>query len=185
MSASPRPAGLSTTEELLADVRAGKMVVLVDDEQRENECDLILPAATITAEMVAFTIRYTGGVICLAMPNELANHLELPPMVEHNHAPRQTAYTVSIEARTGVGSGISAADRATTIKTTVKPGVTANDLVRPSSAARALNNGVPNIERTDRLVQLIGQQLGMHHPVVDQTVAQVDERLAANRAKAA
>jgi len=61
----------------------------------------------------------------------------------------------------------------------------ANDLVRPSSAARALNNGVPNIERTDRLVQLIGQQLGMHHPVVDQTVAQVDERLAANRAKAA
>jgi 3,4-dihydroxy 2-butanone 4-phosphate synthase / GTP cyclohydrolase II len=144
MSTSIRPVGLSPTEELLADVRAGKMVVLVDDEQRENEGDLILPAATITAEMVAFTIRYTGGVICLAMPNELANHLELPPMVEHNSAPRRTAYTVSIEAREGVTTGISAQDRATTIRTTVKPGVTAGDLVRPGHVfpLRARDGGV-------------------------------------------
>ena len=144
MSSSPRPAGLSTTDELLADVRAGKMVVLVDDEQRENEGDLILPAATITSEMVAFTILYTGGVICLAIPNELADHLELPPMVEHNSAPRRTAYTVSIEAREGVTTGISAQDRATTIRTTVKPGVTAGDLVRPGHVfpLRARDGGV-------------------------------------------
>src|SRR5262245_9393423 len=142
--AGPRPEGLATTEELLADVKAGKMVVLVDDEQRENEGDLILPAATVTAEMVAFTIRYTGGVICLAMPNSLADHLELPPMVEHNSAPRRTAYTVSIEAREGVTTGISAQDRATTIRTTVKPGVTAHDLVRPGHVfpLRARDGGV-------------------------------------------
>jgi 3,4-dihydroxy 2-butanone 4-phosphate synthase/GTP cyclohydrolase II len=144
MSEAKRPAGLATTDELLAEVRAGRMVVLVDDEQRENEGDLILPAATVTSEMVAFTIRYTGGVICLAMPNELANHLELPPMVEHNSAPRRTAYTVSIEAREGVTTGISAQDRATTIRTTVKPGVTANDLVRPGHVfpLRARDGGV-------------------------------------------
>lgn len=139
-----RPEGLATTEELLAEVKAGRMVVLVDDEQRENEGDLILPAATVTAEMVAFTIRYTGGVICLAMPNSLADHLELPPMVEHNSAPRRTAYTVSIEAREGVTTGISAQDRATTIRTTVKPGVTAADLVRPGHVfpLRARDGGV-------------------------------------------
>ena len=144
MSEAKRPAGLATTDELLAEVRAGRMVVLVDDEQRENEGDLILPAATITSEMVAFTIRYTGGVICLAMPNELADHLELPPMVEHNSAPRRTAYTVSIEAREGVTTGISAQDRATTIRTTVKPGVTAGDLVRPGHVfpLRARDGGV-------------------------------------------
>jgi 3,4-dihydroxy 2-butanone 4-phosphate synthase/GTP cyclohydrolase II len=94
--------------------------------------------------MVAFTIRYTGGVICLAMPNALADHLELPPMVEHNSAPRRTAYTVSIEAREGVTTGISALDRATTIRTTVKPGVTAGDLVRPGHVfpLRARDGGV-------------------------------------------
>jgi 3,4-dihydroxy 2-butanone 4-phosphate synthase/GTP cyclohydrolase II len=117
---------------------------MVDDEQRENEGDLILPASLVTTEMVAFTIRYTGGVICLAMPNELADHLELPPMVEHNTAPRRTAYTVSIEAREGVSTGISAEDRATTIRTAVKPGVTAADLVRPGHVfpLRARDGGV-------------------------------------------
>jgi 3,4-dihydroxy 2-butanone 4-phosphate synthase/GTP cyclohydrolase II len=144
MTETKRPAGLATTEELLAEVQAGRMVVLVDDEQRENEGDLILPAATITAEMVAFTIRYTGGVICLAMPNELANHLELPPMVEHNSAPRRTAYTDSIEPREGVTPVISAQVRATSIRTTVKPGVTAADLVRPGHVfpLRARDGGV-------------------------------------------
>src|SRR5690349_11899044 len=144
MAKDTRPEGLASTEELLAEIRAGRAVVLVDDEQRENEGDLILPAATITAEMVAFTIRYTGGVICLAMPNSLADHLELPPMVEHNSAPRRTAYTVSIEAREGVTTGISAQDRATTIRTTVKPGVTAADLVRPGHVfpLRARDGGV-------------------------------------------
>jgi 3,4-dihydroxy 2-butanone 4-phosphate synthase/GTP cyclohydrolase II len=134
----------ATVDTLLAELRAGRPVIMVDDEQRENEGDLILPASLVTAEMVAFTIRYTGGVICLAMPNELADHLELPPMVEHNTAPRRTAYTVSIEAREGVSTGISAEDRATTIRTAVKPGVTAADLVRPGHVfpLRARDGGV-------------------------------------------
>ena len=97
---------LASMDELLAELRAGRPVIMVDDENRENEGDIIIPAEKVSAELIAFTIRYTGGVICLAMPNELADHLELPPMVEHNGAPRQTAYTVSIEAREGVGSGI-------------------------------------------------------------------------------
>ena len=135
---------LASIQELLEEIRAGRPIILVDDEQRENEGDLILPAATITTEHVAFTIRYTGGVICLAMPNSLADHLELPPMVQHNSAPRRTAYTVSIEAREGVTTGISAQDRATTIRATVKPGVTAADLVRPGHVfpLRARDGGV-------------------------------------------
>src|SRR5690349_2338115 len=143
MNASLSP-DLATVDALLAELRAGRPVIMVDDANRENEGDIIIPAECVTAELIAFTIRYTGGVICLAMPNELADRLELPPMVEHNHAPRQTAYTVSIEARTGVGSGISAADRATTIRATVKPGVTAADLVRPGHVfpLRARDGGV-------------------------------------------
>jgi 3,4-dihydroxy 2-butanone 4-phosphate synthase/GTP cyclohydrolase II len=139
-----RTPGLASVPELIGDLKAGKPVILVDDENRENEGDIILAADTVTAEQVAFTIRYTGGVICLAMPNSLADHLQLPPMVEHNTAPRRTAYTVSIEAREGVETGISAADRATTIRTCVKPGVTADDLVRPGHVfpLRARDGGV-------------------------------------------
>jgi 3,4-dihydroxy 2-butanone 4-phosphate synthase/GTP cyclohydrolase II len=139
-----RQPGLATIPEILADLSAGKAVVMVDDEARENEGDIIIPAATVTTELIAFTIRYTGGVICLAMPNELADHLDLPPMVEHNTARRRTAYTVSIEAREGVDTGISAKDRAHTIRTTVKPGVTANDLSRPGHVfpLRARDGGV-------------------------------------------
>ncbi|MDD9968140.1 MAG: bifunctional 3,4-dihydroxy-2-butanone-4-phosphate synthase/GTP cyclohydrolase II [Myxococcales bacterium] len=135
---------LAPIPELLDELRAGRPVVMVDDRARENEGDLILPASTITTEWVAFTIRYTGGVICLAMPNTLADHLELPPMVQHNNAPRRTAYTVSIEAREGVETGISAHDRAVTIKTVIQPGVTANDLVRPGHVfpLRARDGGV-------------------------------------------
>jgi 3,4-dihydroxy-2-butanone 4-phosphate synthase len=127
---------IASVDDLLTELRAGRPVILVDDEQRENEGDLILPAATITTELVAFTIRYTGGVICMAMPNELADHLELPPMVEHNSAPRNTAYTVSIEARGGVTTGISAQDRATTIRTTVKARVSACDRCGPATCFR-------------------------------------------------
>ncbi len=135
---------LATVEELLAEVAAGRPVVMVDDEDRENEGDLILPASAVTPERVAFMIRYTGGVICLAMTNELADKLRLPPMVAHNDAPRQTAYTVSIEARHGVDTGISARDRAATILTTIMPGVCAEDLVRPGHVfpLRARDGGV-------------------------------------------
>ncbi|MBK6918299.1 MAG: bifunctional 3,4-dihydroxy-2-butanone-4-phosphate synthase/GTP cyclohydrolase II [Deltaproteobacteria bacterium] len=136
--------GLSTTAELIEAFRAGRPVILVDDEHRENEGDIIIAAEHVTAENIAFTIRHTGGVICLAMTNELADHLELPPMVQHNAAKRGTAYTVSIEAAHGIDTGISAKDRALTIRTTVKPEVTAADLVRPGHVfpLRARDGGV-------------------------------------------
>ena len=135
---------LATTEDLIAELKAGRPVVMVDDENRENEGDIIIAGDIATPEILAFTIRYTGGVICLAMTNELANHLELPPMVEHNNAPRRTAYTISIEAKEGVDTGISAKDRCTTIRATVKDGVTAEDLVRPGHVfpLRARDGGV-------------------------------------------
>lgn len=131
-------------EEIIEELRHGRPVVIVDDEQRENEGDIVIPAQHATTELIAFTIRYTGGVICLAMPDALADHLELPPMVEHNRAKRGTAYTVSIEASEGIETGISARDRALTIRTTVKPGVEATDLVRPGHVfpLRARDGGV-------------------------------------------
>ncbi len=135
---------LAPTSELLAELRAGRPIIVVDDEDRENEGDIIIPAEFVSAENLAFTIRYTGGVICLAMPDELADRLELPPMVSHNTARRQTAYTVSIEAVEGVDTGISAKDRATTIRTVVRDGVTADDLARPGHVfpLRARDGGV-------------------------------------------
>ena len=131
VSSESRHPHLATPELLVADLKVGKPVIVVDDEARENEGDIIIPAQTVTPELIAFTIRYTGGVICLAMTDELADHLALPPMVQHNKAKRQTAYTVSIEAATGIETGISAVDRARTIQATVQDGVTADDLVRP------------------------------------------------------
>ena len=140
----PEHVGLSSIPDILADLRGGKPVIIVDDEDRENEGDLIVPAEKVTSKIIAFMIRHTGGVICLAMENALADHLELPPMVEHNTARRSTAYTVSIEAKEGVDTGISAKDRATTILAAVKEGVTAADLARPGHVfpLRARNGGV-------------------------------------------
>ncbi len=136
--------GLATVEELLAELRAGRPVIVVDDEDRENEGDLILAAQNVTPEQIAFTIRHTGGVVCLAMTNELADRLELPPMVANNTARRGTAFTVSIEAREGVATGISARDRATTILTAIADGATAVDLARPGHVfpLRAQDGGV-------------------------------------------
>ena len=135
---------LASVEELLDELRAGRPVIVVDDEDRENEGDLIMPADAASEEGLAFVIRHTGGVVCLAMPNELADRLDLPPMVEHNTARRQTAYTVSIEAKEGVDTGISAADRATTIRAAVRDGVRAEDLARPGHVfpLRARDGGV-------------------------------------------
>lgn len=135
---------LVSTPGLLAELRAGRPVIVVDDADRENEGDIIIPAELATAENLAFTIRYTGGVICLAMPNDLADRLELPPMVKHNTAKRQTAYTVSVEAIEGIDTGISAKDRATTIRTVARDGVTAADLARPGHVfpLRARDGGV-------------------------------------------
>jgi 3,4-dihydroxy 2-butanone 4-phosphate synthase/GTP cyclohydrolase II len=135
---------LSSIPELLEEIRAGRPVILVDDEDRENEGDLVMPAEHMTTEWMAFMIRYTGGVVCLAVTEAWADHLELPPMVQDNTAPRGTAFTVSIEAREGVTTGICAADRATTVRLAAKDGVTAADFVRPGHVfpLRAREGGV-------------------------------------------
>ena len=142
---SPAKSGaLASVPELLAELRAGRPVIVVDDEDRENEGDIVMAAEAVTAEQLAFTIRHTGGVICLALTNEAADRLELPPMVVHNTARRETAFTVSIEAREGIDTGISAEDRATTIRTAAAAGAKPSDLSRPGHVfpLRARDGGV-------------------------------------------
>ena len=135
---------LASIPAVLEDLKAGKMIVLVDDEDRENEGDLVMFAEKITAEGVNFMARFGRGLICLPMDKEIADRLELPPQVERNESPMGTAFTVSIEARTGVTTGISAADRARTIQVAADPQSTARDLVRPGHIfpLRAHNGGV-------------------------------------------
>ena len=117
--------------EVLEDIKAGKMIVLVDDENRENEGDLVMAAEKVTPEAINFMRKYTGGVICLPMDTETADRLALPPMVSDNTSERETAFTVSIDARRGITTGISSQDRAITIMTAVHDRATANDLARP------------------------------------------------------
>lgn len=139
-----RQEGLSGIEEIIEELKLGNPVIVVDDEDRENEGDIILAAESVTPEKIALMIRHTGGVICLPLSNEMADRLDLPPMVKNNTSKRGTAYTVSIEASSGIDTGISAKDRATTILTAVKDGATAEDLVRPGHVfpLRAQNGGV-------------------------------------------
>jgi 3,4-dihydroxy 2-butanone 4-phosphate synthase/GTP cyclohydrolase II len=130
-AAAENPSGFASVPALIAEFKAGRVVILVDDEDRENEGDLCLPAQGATQELLAFFIRNTGGVVCLALDNSIADQLALPPMVERNTSRRGTAYTVSIEAAKGVTTGISAADRATTILAAVADGARPEDLLRP------------------------------------------------------
>ncbi len=136
--------GLATVPELLSELRAGRPIIVVDDEQRENEGDLVFAAEHATTALLAFTIRHTGGIVCLSMSNELADRLELPPMVQHNRSRRETAFTVSIEATEGVSTGISAADRAHTIRLAAREGASAADFGRPGHVfpLRAREGGV-------------------------------------------
>ncbi|MDR2366555.1 MAG: bifunctional 3,4-dihydroxy-2-butanone-4-phosphate synthase/GTP cyclohydrolase II [Deltaproteobacteria bacterium] len=122
---------ISSIDEALADVKAGRMVILVDDENRENEGDLVLAAEHTTPEAINFMITHARGLVCLGMTPEKIDSLGLPQMWRDNTSPFQTAFTVSIEARRGVTTGISAADRATTILTAVAPGAGPDDLVMP------------------------------------------------------
>ena len=137
-------AGLATVPELLDELRAGRAIVLVDDADRENEGDLVFAAEHATPELLAFTIRHTGGIVCVAMPNDVADRLDLPPMVARNTANRETAFTVTIEATQGVSTGISAADRARTIRVVADPRSSAADLDRPGHVfpLRARDGGV-------------------------------------------
>jgi len=122
---------LITTEEAIENIRAGKMVILVDDEDRENEGDLTIAAEAATPEGINFMTRYGRGLVCLSMTGERIDSLDLPMMVNNNTSPFQTGFTVSIEARCGVTTGISAADRATTIQTAIADNAKPTDLVRP------------------------------------------------------
>lgn len=122
---------ISSIQEAIEDIRNGKMVILVDDEDRENEGDLCMAAQFVTPEAINFMARYGRGLVCLTINEELAARLHLRPMVQENKARFQTAFTVSIEARNGVSTGISAADRATTIQAAVNPAAKAEDLVSP------------------------------------------------------
>ncbi len=135
---------LITIEEAIKDIKAGRMVILVDDEDRENEGDLTMAAEAVTPEAINFMAKYGRGLICLSMTGEKIDSLNLPLMVEHNTSTFQTGFTVSIEARCGVTTGISAADRATTILTAVADGAQPTDLVRPGHIfpLRGRNGGV-------------------------------------------
>jgi len=118
-------------EEAIKDIREGRLIILVDDEDRENEGDLCMAAEAVTPEAVNFMATYGRGLICLSMTPDKIDSLDLPPMVDHNTSPYGTGFTVSIEARCGVSTGISAADRATTIQTAVADDARPRDLVRP------------------------------------------------------
>ena len=117
--------------DLLADIRDGRMVVIVDDEDRENEGDIIMAASKVRPEDINFMARHARGLICLALTRERCAQLRLPPMVSDNRSPFQTNFTVSIEAAEGVTTGISAYDRAHTIRTAVRPDAASEDLSQP------------------------------------------------------
>jgi 3,4-dihydroxy 2-butanone 4-phosphate synthase/GTP cyclohydrolase II len=131
-------------ERAVADIAAGRPVIVVDDEDRENEGDLIFAAEHATAELMAFMVRYTSGYVCVPMTEERADRLELPPMYHTNQDRRGTAYAVTVDAREGVGTGISAADRAYTIRLLAAAGTRPSDLARPGHVVplRAKAGGV-------------------------------------------
>jgi len=135
---------ISTIEEAIEDIRQGKMVILADDEDRENEGDLTMAAEAATPEAINFMARFGRGLICLTMTAEKCDELNLRPMVRDNTSPFETAFTISIEAKHGVTTGISAADRAHTILTAVADNATSDDLVSPGHIfpLRARKGGV-------------------------------------------
>jgi len=122
---------LNTIEELIEDIRQGKMVILMDDEDRENEGDLIIAAECVRAEDINFMAKYARGLVCLTLTKERCEQLNLPLMVSKNNTPYNTSFTVSIEAATGVTTGISAADRARTIQVAVGRDARPEDIVQP------------------------------------------------------
>jgi len=144
-SKDPFPAApRARVQRALAEVAAGRMVILVDDEDRENEGDLVMAADKVTPEAINFMAKYGRGLICMPMTADRIERLDLPMMVTRNGSPYGTAFTVSIEARTGVTTGISAADRARTIQVAVSGDVKAEDIVSPGHVfpLRARDGGV-------------------------------------------
>lgn len=149
-------------ERAIAAMQAGKGVLLVDDEDRENEGDIIFPASTMTTRDMALMIRECSGIVCLCLTSQRCEALELPPMVQCNSSANQTAFTISIEAKRGVTTGVSAADRLTTIRTAIAADAQPDDLAHPGHVfpLRARENGVferrGHTEGTIDLVKLAG-----------------------------
>jgi 3,4-dihydroxy 2-butanone 4-phosphate synthase/GTP cyclohydrolase II len=135
---------LATIEEAVEDIRDGKMIIIVDDEDRENEGDLVCAAEKVTPEIISFMAVHGRGLICMPMTEERCDELQLAPQTANNTSSMGTAFTISIEAREGVTTGISAADRATTILTAVNPASKPSDLARPGHVfpLRAKRGGV-------------------------------------------
>lgn len=153
---------ITRMERALSDLRNGKGVLVVDDEDRENEGDLIFSAENLTNEQMAMLIRDCSGIVCLCLTDETATALDLPPMVANNTSSMGTGFTVSIEAKVGVTTGVSAADRVTTVKTAIADGAKPDDLARPGHVfpLRARAGGVlerrGHTEGTVDLMRLAG-----------------------------
>lgn len=153
---------ITRVENALTALQQGNGVLILDDEDRENEGDLIYSAEKLTSEQMALLIRECSGIVCLCLTDEHANKLDLPPMVANNSSANKTAFTVSIEAKRGVTTGVSAKDRVTTIHTAVHPDATADDLARPGHVfpLRARSGGVltrrGHTEGTVDLMKLAG-----------------------------
>ena len=131
MTQAPHPVAISPVEDIVAEMKAGRMVILVDEEDRENEGDLVLASDHVTPEAINFMAKFGRGLICLTLTRERCEFLKLPPMAPRNGTVYSTAFTVSIEAAEGVTTGISAADRAHTIATAVAKTAQPSDLVQP------------------------------------------------------
>jgi 3,4-dihydroxy 2-butanone 4-phosphate synthase / GTP cyclohydrolase II len=138
------PVKISPVEDIIADMADGKIVILVDEEDRENEGDLVLASDFVTADAINFMARFGRGLICLTLTKERCERLQLPPMATRNGGKYSTAFTVSIEAAEGVTTGISAADRAITVQAAVAKNATAHDLVQPGHIfpLQAVDGGV-------------------------------------------
>jgi 3,4-dihydroxy 2-butanone 4-phosphate synthase / GTP cyclohydrolase II len=136
--------GLATVEDALAALVAGRPVLVLDDADRENEGDVILAGSTLTSAWLAWTIRHSSGYVCAPMPETWADRLALPLMVERNEDSLRTAYTITVDAASGISTGISAADRARTISVLADPSATPGDLIRPGHVVplRAREGGV-------------------------------------------
>lgn len=166
---------LSPIEDALDALRAGRPVIVADDENRENEGDIIISAELATPQTMAWMVRWTSGLICAPMPADLADSLNLPPMVESNEDARSTAYTVSVDAAEGVTTGISAHDRARTLNVLADPASTAASIIRPGHILplRAVDGGVReragHTEAAVELMRLAGlQPVGAIAEVVDE-----------------
>lgn len=155
---------ITRVENALIALKEGRGVLLLDDEDRENEGDIIYSVEHLTNEQMALMIRECSGIVCLCLTDAQADKLELPPMVINNNSANQTAFTVSIEAKQGVTTGVSAADRVTTIKTAANPNAKPDDLARPGHVfpLRARPGGVMtrrgHTEGTIDLMQMAGLQ---------------------------